>query len=153
MEGLFFLLFVGFIIYLAMNTSSKATTTSKKHLNPKASNNYEVPDYLKNKWDNENNNSRQSSMKNMKSASTTQNLWKTTKNTSESLQRQSRNAQDRNKAQKAMFSQSGTGQPVDKNMHRRADWGKRGHLGGGWLQPILVSLISAAAIAGLLAAT
>ena len=158
MEGLFLLIIIGFVAYLAINSSPKAAT-KKPSFSPKNSNDYDIPDYLRGKWEREDKKSQTALSKNskskrvMSSTTTAQNLWKTTQSANERLQKRSKEAQERNTAQTEMFKQSGKGQPIDKNNQRRADWGKRGHLSGGWLQPIFISLISAAALASLFAAT
>jgi len=71
----------------------------------------------------------------------------------EETRRQTRRDDHRTKAQLKAMAKLGRGQPRDQNPNRRDDWGRRGHLSGGWVTPIIVSLLSAGAVAALFASS
>jgi|GEM_PF-6112506 len=71
----------------------------------------------------------------------------------EETRRQTRRDDHRTKAQVKAMAKLGRGQPRDRNPKRRDDWGRRGHLSGGWITPIIVSLLSAGAVAALFASS
>jgi len=71
----------------------------------------------------------------------------------EETRRQTRRDDHRTKAQRKAMAKLGRGEPRDQNPNRRHDWGRRGHLSGGWVTPAIVSLLSAGAVAALFASS
>ncbi|CAM3828014.1 hypothetical protein [Litorimonas haliclonae] len=71
----------------------------------------------------------------------------------EETERQTRRDDHRTKAQRKAMAKLGRGEPRDQNPNRRDDWGRRGHLSGGWVTPAIISLLSAGAVAALFASS
>ena len=154
MEGLFILMFIGIVFFNIIKSNKKTAALGTHSKKNKTGAEHQVPEVLKAKWAKQEQQKRNSKIQQAQSrANASQTVWNTARNASENIQRQSQRAQTRNQAQRAAFAENGKGQPIDKNPNRRNDWGKQGHFKGGWTQPFLISIISAAALAGLFVVT
>lgn len=151
MEGLIFILFfafMAFVIFGSQNKKSKPPSRASKGLNQDGD--YDIPEALQAKWDSQSRRRNQSEMSPTRRGRASL-AKKGMRLSLQSVQnrKQSDDAKDRNRDQAKEFAQSGTGAPRDKNINRRADWGRRGNMGVGFFGPFLASAVVAGALAAL----
>ncbi len=149
MEGLIFILFFAFMAFVIFGSQNKASKPKgSKGLNQKGD--YDIPDALQAKWDAQSRRRHQSEMSPTERGRTSI-AKKGMRLSLQSVQdrKQSNDAIDRDRDQAKEFAQSGSGAPKDKNINRRADWGRRGNMGVGFFGPFLASAIVAGALAAL----
>lgn len=162
MDGFFIIIALVMVVFGVM--FSKKHSSASDAMATKQNNPNDIPTSLKAKWraednrhgDNRNNSRNNSSAK--PSYQTTRNIegqagrGRSDREQAEETRRQTRRNDHRTEAQRKAMEKLGKGTPEDKNPNRRHDWGQRGHFGGGWVTPVLISLLSAAGVAALFAA-
>lgn len=157
MEGLFLIIVIVMIAF-SMIFGKKQTSASSAQSAVKQRNPNDVPSSLKAKWnaeDNRNNSSARPTSRPApkKGLSIGRNLagqsggGSIKRDQAEEKRRQSRRHDEQTKAHQKAMARLGDGTPRDKNANRLHGWGQRGHFGKGWVTPVFVSILSAAAVA------
>lgn len=161
MEGLIFIIAIIIFAFLAMIFKSQGPASGALQSAPSKTS-HDIPASLKAKWKSEENRrgstntSKSQTSKNRPSrparnaAGQTGGSW-ARREQAEEARRQTRRDDHRTKAQQKAMARLGTGTPKDNNPNRRHDWGRRGQMGAGWLTPIIISFLSAGAVAVLFA--